>query len=84
MKKTIFLLALASAGYATALEPGEYKNYTNDVAGGLLAVAPGEHVTVTDVTVHSGGTTAEIGGAVYVGEGATFEIKGNSTFMVIF
>ncbi len=79
MKKTIFLLALASAGYASALEPGEYKNYTNDVAGGLLAVAPGEHVTVTDVTVHSGGTV-DVGGAVYVGEGATFEIKGNSTF----
>lgn len=79
MKKTIFLLALASAGYASALEPGEYKNYTNDVAGGLLAVAPGEHVTVTDVTVHSGGTE-DIGGAVYVGEGAVFEIKGNSTF----
>lgn len=79
MKKTIFLLALASAGYATALEPGEYKNYTNDVAGGLLAVDPGEHVTVTDVTVHSGGTV-DVGGAVYVGEGATFEIKGNSTF----
>lgn len=79
MKKTLFFLALVSAGYASALEPGEYKNYTNDVAGGLLAVAPGEHVTVTDVTVHSGGTE-DIGGAVYVGEGATFEIKGNSTF----
>lgn len=79
MKKTIFLLALASAGYATALEPGEYKNYTNDVAGGLLAVAPGEYESVADVTVHSGGTE-DIGGAVYVGEGATFEIKGNSTF----
>lgn len=80
MKKTIFLLALASAGYASALEPGEYKNYTNEEAGGLLAVAPGEHVTVTDVTVHSGGTTAEIGGAVYVGEGGTFEIQGDSVF----
>lgn len=79
MKKTIFLLALASAGYASALEPGEYKNYTNDVEGGLLAVAPGEHVTVTDVTVHSGGTVAD-GGAVYVGEGGTFEIQGDSVF----
>ena len=79
MKKTLFFLALISAGYASALEPGEYKNYTNDAAGGLLSVAPGEHVTVTDVTVHSGGTE-DIGGAVYVGEGAAFEIKGNSTF----
>lgn len=81
MKRSFFILSLISAGGASAaLNPGTYDNTIGEENGGLYSVVAGETEVIRDVNVFSYGTTADYGGAIYVGEGATLEMQGNCDF----
>lgn len=81
MKRSFFILSLISAGGASAaLNPGTYGDTVGEENGGLYSVVAGETEVIRDVNVFSYGTTAERGGAIYVGEGATLEMQGNCDF----
>lgn len=81
MKRSLFILSLISAGGASAaLDSGTYSDTIGEENGGLYSVAAGETEVIRDVNVFSYGTTADFGGAIYVGEGATLEMQGNCDF----